>query len=188
MYRIRCQGMDRIPTSGPAILVCNHVSYVDALIIAGSCRRPIRFVMHASYYNLPLLGHLFRLARVIPIASRKNNPSILRHALDEIARALQNGELVCLFPEGHLTKNGEIDTFKPGIERILRRTPAPVIPLALRGLWGSFFSHKGGPAMRRWPKRFRASIEVVAGPFVTSSQVTARELKTQVQVLRGNEI
>jgi 1-acyl-sn-glycerol-3-phosphate acyltransferase len=188
MYRVRCQGMDSIPASGPAVLVCNHVSYIDALIIAGNCRRPIRFVMHASYYNLPLLGRLFRLAGVIPIASSKHHPTVLQHALDKIARALQNGELVCLFPEGHLTKNGEIDTFRPGIERIVQRTPVPVVPLALRGLWGSFFSHKGGPAMRRLPKRFRAVVELVAGPFVSSAQVTSGYLQTQVQMLRGCKV
>lgn len=187
IYRVRCRGMDSIPASGPAVLVCNHVSYIDALIIAGNCRRPIRFVMHASYYNLPLLGRLFRLAEVIPIASSKNHPTVLRHALDEIARSLQAGELVCLFPEGHLTLNGDINTFRPGIERIVRRTPVPVVPLALRGLWGSFFSHKAGPAMRRRPKRFRAAIELVAGPFVMPPLVTAGYLQTRVRMLRGSK-
>ncbi len=187
IYRVRCQGLAHIPASGPAMLVCNHVSYMDALIIAGSCRRPIRFVMHASYYDIPLLGRLFRLARVIPIDSARRNPTVLRRALKNIDDALHMGELVCIFPEGHLTKNGEINTFKPGIERIVKRNPVPVVPLALRGLWGSFFSNKGGPPMRRRPKRFWSAIELTAGPFLYSPRVTAADLQARIQALRGGK-
>jgi 1-acyl-sn-glycerol-3-phosphate acyltransferase len=187
VYRVRCQGLERIPASGPAVLVCNHVSYVDALIIAGSCRRPVRFVMHATYYKIPVLRRLFRLARVIPINSGKRNPTVLRRAMEDISRALQKGELVCLFPEGHLTKTGAIDTFRPGIERIIQRNPVPVVPLALRGLWGSFFSHKDGPALKRRPKRFWSAIELAAGPFVTPPHVTAPELQARVAALRGRK-
>jgi 1-acyl-sn-glycerol-3-phosphate acyltransferase len=142
--------------------------------------------MHATFYKIPILRRLFRLARVIPIDSGKHNPTVLRRAMDDISRALKSGELVCLFPEGHLTKTGAIDTFRPGIERIIRRNPVPVIPLALSGLWGSFFSHKGGPAMKRRPKRFWSAIELTAGPFVTPSHATAPELQSRVTALRGS--
>ena len=186
MYRVRCHGLERIPDSGAAVLVCNHVSYVDALIIAGSCRRPVRFVMHADYYRWPGMRWLFQLAGVIPITSARANPDLLRQALQRIATYLEAGELICLFPEGHLTRTGEIDEFRPGIERIIQRNPVPVIPLALRGLWGSIFSHKGGSALRRWPLRFWARIELAVGELIQPQCVTARYLQERVRNLRGS--
>ncbi len=186
MYRVRCHGLESIPETGAAVLVCNHVSYMDALIIAGSCRRPVRFVMHADYYRWPGLRWLFRLAGVIPIASSRANPAVLRQALQAIARTLAAGELICLFPEGHLTRTGQIDDFRPGIERIIQRSPVPVVPLALRGMWGSIFSHKGGPALKHWPRRFWARIELAAGELVEPWQVTAGYLHRRVQCLRGS--
>ncbi len=185
MYRVRCHGLERIPETGPAVLVCNHVSYVDALIIAGSCRRPVRFVMHADYYRLPGLRWLFRLVGVIPITSARSNPNVLRQALERIAATLEAGELVCLFPEGRLTRTGKIDLFRPGIEKIVQRNPVPVVPLALRGLWGSMFSHKGGPALRHWPRRIWARIELAAGDVVQPGYATARNLQQSVEGLHG---
>jgi 1-acyl-sn-glycerol-3-phosphate acyltransferase len=185
MYRIRCRDLAHIPDTGAAVLVCNHVSYVDALIIAGSCRRPVRFVMHADYYRRPGMRWLFRLAGTIPIASARTDPGALRQALKGIAACLKAGELVCIFPEGHLTRTGEVDAFRPGIESIVRRNPVPVVPLALRGLWGSMFSHKDGPALRHRPRRFRARIELVAGELVPPHQVTAGYLHQRVRNLRG---
>lgn len=188
MYRIRCHGLERIPASGAAVLVCNHVSYVDALIIAGSCRRPVRFVMHSDYYRLPGMQWLFRLAGVIPIASARTNPNLLRRAMERIAATLAAGELVCLFPEGRLTRTGKIDAFRPGVEKIIRRNPVPIVPLALRGLWGSMFSHAGGPALRHRPRRIRARIELAAGQVVQSRNVTAHYLQQSVQSLYGSPV
>jgi 1-acyl-sn-glycerol-3-phosphate acyltransferase len=185
MYRVRCRDLERIPETGPAVLVCNHVSYVDALIIAGSCRRPVHFVMHADYYRWPGMRWLFRLAGAIPIASARANPGALRQAMKRISETLEAGELVCLFPEGHLTRTGAIDAFRPGIERIVRRNPVPVIPLALRGLWGSMFSHRNGPALRHRPRRFRARVELLAGQRVPPHQVNAGYLHQRVQRLHG---
>jgi 1-acyl-sn-glycerol-3-phosphate acyltransferase len=185
MYRVRNRGLDRIPQKGAAVLVSNHVSYVDALLIFAASRRPVRFVMHADYYNIPVLRRLFRCAGVIPIASGKENHNVLKQAFAEIAQTLDQGGLVCIFPEGRLTRTGEIDTFRPGIERIIRQNPVPVVPLALRGLWGSFFSHAGGPAMTRRPRRFWSRIELVAGEIVAPQGVTAQSLRSMVQQLRG---
>jgi 1-acyl-sn-glycerol-3-phosphate acyltransferase len=185
MYRVRCHDLERIPATGAAVLVCNHVSYVDALIIAGSCRRPVRFVMHADYYRWPGMRWLFRLAGAIPIASARTHPGALRQAMKHISETLESGELVCLFPEGHLTRTGEMDAFRPGIEKIVGRNPVPVIPLALRGLWGSMFSHKDGPALRRRPRRFRARIELLAGEQVPPHQVSVGYLHQRVRHLRG---
>lgn len=185
VYRLRCQGLERLPESGPALLVCNHVSYVDALIISAAVRRPIRFVMHQRFYRLPALHWFFKLTRMIPIDSAKNNPALLRRALEQIDTALKNSELVCLFPEGRLTRDGNISRFRPGVEKIVQRRPVPVVPLALRGLWGSFFSHKDGSAFSRRPRRFYSCIELAVGPLLPPHRVTADGLMSVVSDLRG---
>ena len=186
MYRFFHQDLDRIPDTGAAVLVCNHVSYMDALLIIGACRRPVRFVMLASIYRMPVLHFIFRAARAIPIASQRANPAGLKKAFGEIASALDNGEVVCIFPEGHLTRDGHVDVFRPGIERIIKRNPVPVVPLALKGLWGSFFSHKNGRAMARLPQRFWSRVELVAGWPVRPERVTADGLRHAVIGLHGN--
>ncbi|MDA8141016.1 MAG: 1-acyl-sn-glycerol-3-phosphate acyltransferase [Desulfobacteraceae bacterium] len=184
-YRVRCAGAERIPAQGGAVLVCNHVSYLDALFIYAASPRPMRFVMHTDYIHLPGLGWLFRLAGVIPIDSARKNPAVLNRALKEIDATLQAGGLIGIFPEGHLTKSGHVDRFRPGIEEIIRRNAVPVIPLALRGLWGSFFSHKGGPAMTHWPRRIWSRIELAVGDTVHPRLVTAEYLREKVRHLRG---
>lgn len=185
MYRFRHRDLERIPEKGPCMLVCNHVSYMDALLIIGACRRPVRFVIDSSIYRIFLLHFIFRAARAIPIASRRTSPKRLKTAFEAISSALAAGEAVCIFPEGHLTRNGKVDVFKPGIERIIKENPVPVIPLALKGLWGSFFSHRNGHAMTRPPRRFWSRVELVAGPPLLPSQVTAVGLRERVLALRG---
>jgi len=185
MYRVSHYDLENIPDEGAAVLVCNHVSYVDGLLIAGSCRRPIRFVMHEAFYRIPVLNFIMRTGKAIPITSQRENPETYNKAFEQIAQTLDEGELICIFPEGKLTKDGEIDEFKPGIEKIIRQNPVPVIPLALRGLWGSVFSHKEGFAMTRLPKRFWSKIELVAGKPVMSEDVTAERLREIVKELRG---
>ncbi len=188
MYRFRHRDLDRIPQTGAAVLVCNHVSYMDALLIIGACRRPVRFVMAEPIYRLPLLNFIFRAARAIPIASRRSNPKGLKRAFDEIDSTLAQGEVVCIFPEGHLTRDGNVDAFRPGIERIVKRNPVPVVPLALRGVWGSFFSHKNGAAMTRLPRRFFSRVELVAGRPVMPAMVTAQGLRHRVISLCGGRV
>ncbi|WP_218188173.1 MFS transporter [Desulfosarcina cetonica] len=146
MYRFRHRDLDRIPETGPVVLVCNHVSYMDALLIIGACRRPVRFVIDARIYRMRLLNFIFRTAGAIPVASGRDDPVMLKQAFDAISAALAAGEAVCIFPEGHLTRDGDVDRFRPGIERMIARDPVPVVPLALKGLWGSFFSHRNGRA------------------------------------------
>ncbi|WP_287028128.1 MFS transporter [Pseudomonas sp. UBA6310] len=146
VYRVEHRGLERIPEEGAALLVCNHVSYVDALLIGGAVRRPVRFVMYYKIYRMPVLNFVFRTAGTVPIAGRSEDLLIYDAAFKRIAEYLRNGELVCIFPEGKLTLDGEIGEFKAGVERVLEENPVPVIPLALQGLWGSFFSrdpHKG---------------------------------------------
>lgn len=183
MYRVRHRGLEHIPEEGPGLLVCNHVSFVDALILAGAIRRPVRFVMYYRIYNLPVLNFFFRTVGAIPIAGRSEDLLIYERALRDIAGYLAAGELVCVFPEGKLTRDGEIDAFKSGTTTILEQTPVPVIPMALRGLWGSFFSrapHKG------LFKRFWSRVEVVAGPSVGPDEHTPGVLRERVQALRGD--
>jgi 1-acyl-sn-glycerol-3-phosphate acyltransferase len=186
VYRLEKSGLEKIPERGGAVLVCNHVSFVDALIIAAACDRPIRFVMDHNIFRVPVLNFIFRTSKTIPIASAKENPRLLEAAYDEIARALAGGDLVGIFPEGRITDSGELYPFRGGISRIIARTPVPVVPLALRGLWGSFFSRKGGRAMSN-PSRiapFR-KIALVAADPVAPDRVTPDGLQSVVAALRG---
>jgi 1-acyl-sn-glycerol-3-phosphate acyltransferase len=186
VYRMDQRGIEHVPAEGPAVLVANHVSFVDALVIAAASRRPIRFVMDHAIFRIPVLNFVFRTSHAIPIASRKEDPALLERAYDEIAHALEAGELVCIFPEGRITTTGDLNPFRPGVERIVARTPVPVIPIALRGLWGSFFSRQGGRAMRRPFRRFWSRIEVVAAAAVAPEAMTAEALQAEVLTLRGD--
>lgn len=186
VYRLKTRGLEHIPDEGPAVVVCNHVSFMDALVIIGSCRRPIRFVMDHQIFKIPVLSFVFRTAGAIPIAPAREDPEILERAYDQVARYLEGGEVVGIFPEGRLTEDGEIGPFKTGIERIVQRTPAPVVPMALRGLWGSFFSRRHGPAMRHFPRRFWSRIELMVGEPVPPEQATSARLRERVVELRGD--
>ncbi len=186
VYRVSKSGIDRIPDEGPAVIVCNHVSFVDALIIMAVSPRPIRFVMDHQIFKVPVLSFVFRTAGAIPIAPAKENPELLAQAYEEVARALAAGALVGLFPEGRITDNGELYPFRNGIQKILARTPVPVVPIALQGLWGSFFSRKGGPAMTRPFRRGLLSrIGLVVGEMVPPERGTPEALQLQVAALRG---
>ena len=184
LYRVRVDGIDHVPDSGPAVLVCNHVSLIDPLVITSACRRPIRFVMYHKIYEIPVLNFLFRVSGAIPIASRREDPELLARAYDEIADTLERGGLVGIFPEGKLTGDGEIGEFKPGIERILERTPVPVVPMALSGLWGTFFTRYGdGKLMSRWPRHWLSLIRLRVGPPVAAEQADIHQLSDVVRSL-----
>jgi 1-acyl-sn-glycerol-3-phosphate acyltransferase len=187
LYRVRATGLDKIPDEGAALLVCNHVSFMDALIIMGSVRRPVRFVMYHKIFRVPVLSFVFRAAKAIPIAGGKENPKLMARAFDEIDAALAEGELVCIFPEGGLTLDGEIAPFRPGVERVLARRPVPVIPLALRGLWHGMWSRRDSMLGRaRLPRRFRARIELAAGAPMDGTS-NAQQMEQAVRALRGVE-
>lgn len=191
VYRLEKSGLENIPESGPAVLVCNHVSYVDALVIAAACPRPVRFVMDHQIFRIPVLSFIFRTGRAIPIAPAREDPKALERAYDEIAKALAEGDLIGIFPEGIITYDGKLNPFKPGVKKIIDRTPAPVVPLALRGLWGSFFSRHGGPAMTNWSRilrRIYSRISLVAGPAVPPGEATPEGLHDVVLGLRGDRL
>ncbi len=184
-YRVEAAGLKHIPEKGGALLVANHVSYVDALIIGGRCRRPVRFVMDYGIYNTPGLRWLFRLAQVIPIASAKRHPEVLDAAYERIAEELAAGNVVGLFPEGHLTRDGGIQPFRPGVERIVERTPVPVVPMALSGLWGSVFSREGSSVWRRSSSELLSKVGLRVGAPLAPEKATAEALEARVRVLRG---
>ena len=184
MYRVTHRDLDKIPAEGAAVIVCNHVSYVDALLLAGAVRRPIRFIMFKPIYDIPVLNFVFRTGRAIPIAGRSVDARTYEEAFRTIREGLGDGDLLCIFPEGSLTEDGEIGPFRPGIERILEETPVPVVPVALRGLWGSFFSFKEG--FFRNTGRIWSRVQVIAGDPIAPARATAEALREQVSALRGD--
>ncbi|TAN05895.1 MAG: MFS transporter [Rhodanobacteraceae bacterium] len=188
LYRVRMAGVDRVPDDGAALLVCNHVSFMDALIIMGSVRRPVRFVMYYRIFRVPVLSFVFRAAKAIPIAGGRENPELLARAFDAIDAALAGGELVCVFPEGGLTLDGDIAAFRPGVEKILARRAVPVFPLALRGLWRSMWSRRDSRLGRaRLPRRFRAHVGLAVGAALDGAATDAAQLEAAVCALRGSE-
>ena len=192
MYRVRHAGLENIPDRGAAVIVCNHVSYVDAPLLAGAVRRPIRFVMHRDIYRIPVLNFIFRVGRAIPIAAEPDDVEMYHSAFQSIREALASGDLVCIFPEGKLTADGDVDTFRRGIERIVTETPVPVVAMALRGLWGSYFSREGRGAFRwlvrerRLPGRFWSRVDIVADAPQQPDALTADDLRERVMTLRGD--
>ncbi|WP_045479460.1 MFS transporter [Vibrio owensii] len=183
LYRVSVTGRQHIPEQGAALIVANHVSYVDALILMGTSTRPVRFVMDKSISELPVLKYVFRHAGVIPICSPRKCAETYKRAFKQIEQALNNDEVVCIFPEGRLTSNGELGEFRPGVEKILKRTPVPVIPMVLKGLWGSFFSHKNGHALTKRPTRFWSRIEVNIGELLQPTTLDRHLLQKEVQDL-----
>ena len=187
IHRVKTIDVERIPEEGPAILVCNHVSYVDALVIGAASPRPIRFVMDHRIFKLPLMGWIFRTARAIPIAPAKEDQWLMEKAYIDIAQALHEGDLVCIFPEGKLTTTGEMNEFRGGIAKILERSKVPVIPMALRGLWGSLLTRDAGNLFERsFARGPRSQLALAVGAPVDPVQATPEYLHQQVLALRGD--
>ncbi len=193
LYRLRVRGIEQhVPDEGPALLVCNHVSYMDALILSASIPRPVRWVMHHKIFNVPGMRWIFKHAKAIPIAGAREDPAMMQAAFDTIDAALAEGGIIGIFPEGALTKDGEIARFKSGIERVLARAneagrPVPVVPMALRGMWASMWSRRDSRLARmRVPRRFRAHVEVVADAPIDGREATAKLLEEKVRALRGD--
>ncbi|AGI25382.1 hypothetical protein H681_17570 [Pseudomonas sp. ATCC 13867] len=182
MYRVDHRNLDVIPDEGPVVLVCNHVSFVDALLIAGSVRRPVRFVMYYKIFRIPVLNFIFRTAGAVPIAGRNEDAQTYEKAFARVAEYLRDGEVVCIFPEGMLTLDGEMNEFRGGVERIIEETPVPVIPMALQGLWGSFFSRD---PQKGFLRRLWSRVCLVAGQPVAPEEARRLVLQEQVAELRG---
>jgi 1-acyl-sn-glycerol-3-phosphate acyltransferase len=187
LYRVRAKGLENIPKTGACILACNHVSYVDSVILIGAVRRPIRFFIDHQIYQTPVLHWLFKMNRTIPVATRKDSEALKEQAFALAAQALRNGEVIGIFPEGRLTPDGEIGTFLPGLSRMVRETPVPVVPVALHGLWGSFFSRShNGRAMRKLRGIF-SKITVQAGSAIAPEALDLKDLREKIVALHYSE-
>ena len=186
VYRLDKHGVEHIPDEGAAVLVCNHASFVDALIITAACRRLIRFVMDHRVFRWPILSFVFKAGRAIPIASGKEDAALKKKAFDDVSLALAAGELVGIFPEGRVTDDGEISAFRPGIAQIVARNPVPVIPMALSGLWGSIFSRAHGAALSKpWKARPFRKVVLKIGVPVAPEKTTLASLHDEVVKLHG---
>ena len=182
-YKPTYVGFENIPATGPAIIISNHVSYVDGPIIDAGCKRPIRYLIDQDIYNLPVVNYVMSLGRAIPITYNRKS---VEAAFDEISAGLKAGDLICIFPEGYLTFTGSLGRFKPGIEAICRRDPdVPVIPIAISGLWGSMLSRKYLKSrFRWWPRKWGRRATLVCGPAIPSDKVNVNHLQEVVLKLK----
>jgi 1-acyl-sn-glycerol-3-phosphate acyltransferase len=188
VYRFKIVNDERIPTTGPAVLVCNHVSFVDAVLLMAASPRPIRFLMDHQIFKTPVLGWMFKLAKAIPIAPAKTDPATYEAAFTAARAVLADGEMVCIFPEGGITRDGTLQPFKGGVMKLIDGMPdVPVIPMALGNLWGSYFSRvEGGKAMVKPMRRgFWSRVSLNVGAAVAPAAVTPDGLQARVQALLG---
>ena len=181
VYRVKVSGHENIPKEGACILTCNHVSFADWLVVYGAVKRPVRFVMYYKFMNIPFIKYLFKDAKIIPIAGFKEDPEILAKAMDDIETGLRAGDILCIFPEGGITFSGEVEAFRPGIERMLEKAPVPVIPMTLKGLWGSYLSRKyNGRAASQHRiilKSWFRKVDLDIFPKWEASDVTAKKIE-----------
>jgi 1-acyl-sn-glycerol-3-phosphate acyltransferase len=185
VYRLHATGIGRVPESGPALVLCNHVSFVDPLMLSAACPRPMRFVMEASIFRVPVLSLVFRGVKAISVASAREDRAVRERAFAAVAAALRAGEVVCIFPEGQLTQDGSIGQFKAGVLRVLSETPVPVVPVGLSGLWGSMFSRRHREVWKRWPRALWPRVDLRAGAPLDPAGVTLQGLREEVARLRG---
>ncbi|RZJ11228.1 MAG: MFS transporter [Rubrivivax sp.] len=183
VYRFKIINDERIPTSGPAVLVCNHVSFVDAVLLMAASPRPVRFLMDHQIFKIPVLGWMFKLAKAIPIAPAKADPATYEAAFTAARAVLADGEMVCIFPEGGITRDGELQPFKGGVMKLIDGLPdVPVIPMALGNLWGSYFSRvEDGKAMVKPMRRGMWSpVSLTVGVALAPAAVTPDLLRERV--------
>ncbi|MEN9452581.1 MAG: hypothetical protein RLZZ369_1640 [Pseudomonadota bacterium] len=184
VYRVKVRGEENLPTDGAAILVCNHVSFVDAIILGIISPRPMVFIMDHRIFKTPVLGWLFKMLKAIPIAPQKEDPQAYEQAFEKARQVLREGELLCLFPEGAITRDGQLQPFKAGIMKILESAPVPVIPSALHNLWGSSFSRIEGAAMSKPLRRGLFNrVGLVVGAPIAPENVSPQALQATVQAL-----
>lgn len=181
IYRIKVRGYEHVPLEGGALLASNHISFVDAALLIGACQRPVRFVMHKKYYNMPGLKYLFKMAKCVPI-SHSGGPHEISESLNAARAALLDGELVCIFVEGEISRHGQMLRFRKGYERIVQGLDIPVIAVHIDGVWGRLFSFEGGSAVFKWPRAMAYPVTVSFGQQLPPSTDTA-ELRLAMQEL-----
>ncbi|MFZ3201647.1 MAG: acyl-[ACP]--phospholipid O-acyltransferase, partial [Candidatus Acidiferrales bacterium] len=182
VYRIRVEGRENIPETGGALFVANHMSFVDALLLMASTDRPIRFLMFKDIYDLPFIKPFAKMIRVIPISSELH-PREMLHSLREATAALRSGEVVCIFAEGEITRIGQLLPFRRGMERIVKGVDAPIVPVALGGIWGSIFSFEGGRFLWKMPRSIPYPVTVSFGKPMpgTATPFEVREVVQELQ-------
>ena len=181
IYRIRGHGLEKIPKSGGALLICNHLSYVDPFLVSAAIGRPVRFLMYRDFFAVPLVGHFSRLMGAIPVAA-DDRLSQKRATMELAAELIRQGELVCVFAEGSISRSGCLNGFRRGLERIARESGAPIIPLALDGIWGSIFSFKGGRFFWKMPRRIPYPVDISVGEALPP-ETRAWQVRLAVQEL-----
>jgi acyl-[acyl-carrier-protein]-phospholipid O-acyltransferase/long-chain-fatty-acid--[acyl-carrier-protein] ligase len=181
LYRLRIVGQQHVPQSGGALLVPNHMSFVDGFLLIASVDRPIRFVVDAAYATHPLFKWLMTAMKVIPITSAGDTRMIL-WALRSAGQALDDGAIVCIFPEGQITRTGTLLPFRRGFERIVKGRQVPVIPVHLDRVWGSIFSFERGRFFTKWPERIPYPVSVSFGAPLPSD-TPAHNLRDAVLTL-----
>ena len=182
VYRIKVVGVENLPIHGPALLVTNHVSFVDAFMVGGSLPRMVRFMLHRDYYDIRGLTWFFRLMHAIPVSAsnRRDIVQALKHARNE----LDKGHVVCIFAEGSITRSGRLLPFKRGFEKIVEGTSVPIIPVHLDQLWGSIFSYKDGKFFWKWPRQWFYPVTVSFGAPL-GSDATVAEVRSAVAELES---
>ncbi len=185
MYNINLHGFEKIPERGPILLIANHVSYVDGVVIQSAINRPVRFVIDEFIYDMPIINYFMTVNKAIPILARKDS---VEEALNKISEGLEAGDAICIFPEGQLTYTGNLGRFKPGIEWIIERDPVPIYPIAIKGLWNSMFSRKYRHSNFRWlPKGIRGKVKLRCGDVIHPGNVRVDHLQRVILNLK-NEI
>lgn len=168
-YRLRVHGSENLPDRGPALIVANHVSFLDGVVLCVSSSRFIRFLVYADFAEMPFLSFLGRIMRVIPVRA-EDGPAAVVKSINTAREALKNGEVVCIFAEGGLTRTGQIQPFQRGLLKIVRGMDVPIIPTYLHGLWGSVFSWRGGKVFWKWPRKWPLPIDIHFGSAIYSPQ------------------
>jgi 1-acyl-sn-glycerol-3-phosphate acyltransferase len=189
-YRFKVNGDESIPTAGAAVIVCNHVSFVDAVLLMAASPRPIYYVMDHRIFRAPLLGQMFKLAKAIPIAPKNESPATYEAAFEAAAKVLRDGDILAIFPEGGITRDGKVQTFKSGISKILDRAKSdglnpPVIPMALTNLWGSYFSRveEGNAMIRPFRRGIFSRVGLNVGEPIAAQDASPQLLQLKVEAL-----
>lgn len=180
VYRVKTLHAERIPKEGGVMLTSNHVSYIDAFILSVACSRPIRFMLFDEYFEHPAVGRFVRLFDAIPISKTR-----AKDGMRLAAKSLQEGEVVCIFPEGQLTRTGGMNAFMRGFEMIARRAKCPVIPVAMDGVWGSIFSFERNQFIYKKPYSLQYGVTVSVGQAIPASEVNAEDVRQKMESLRS---
>ncbi len=179
-FKVKIVGMQNVPSRGPALLAANHVSYADGFLIAYCVSAPIRFMVWTPFFRMPGINWVLRIIKAIPVGfgGRRETVEAIRRARDE----LEAGHIVCIFPEGSMTRTGELFPFKRGMEKIVEGLNVPIIPVRLDGLWSSIFSFEGGKAFWKWPRRLPHPVTITFGEPMPACS-TASEVREAIENL-----